>query len=512
MGVVYRAVQESLGREVALKVLSAELGGYDIYVERFREEARILASLDHPHILPVYDLGSADGQIYIAMPLVRGGSVRDQLLGPPLPLELGWKYLSQMADALHHAHEVGLIHRDIKPSNVLVHADGRSVLADFGVARLGGRHLTLSTSGSPVGTPGYMPPEQALNGDLDARADTYALAVTAFELLTGSRPYPGLDHKRLIHATIHDPIPNASRRNRNLPPEVDGVLCRGLAKRPADRPETTLEFITELGRALAPALHLVLVGAGTSALTSMAPAGAQGSGLGTPPPRLRTPPPPAVLHELGMERRRGRNGLLTNSHFATNFQAAMHVAGDSWMDVLEGAGLQIFRWDDPPDDAERGTPVQYLARLCDGFDATFGGESAQFLRQWGRLAAEVELERDRSAGAERRALRVQPGQQRKLAGMLRYLTRRLDEVRGEELHVWKQIDAENFCLAVFSNSHAVTRQKEDKACDYWTAALEANLRWAGLANDWVVSEIECGAVTGSYDCFFAIRNPAALVS
>jgi hypothetical protein len=512
MGVVYRAVQESLGREVALKVLSAELGGYDIYVERFREEARILASLDHPHILPVYDLGSAEGQIYIAMPLVRGGSVRDQLLGPPLPLELGWKYLSQMADALHHAHEVGLIHRDIKPSNVLVHADGRSVLADFGVARLGGRHLTLSTSGSPVGTPGYMPPEQALNGDLDARADTYALAVTAFELLTGGRPYPGLDHKRLIHATIHDPIPNASRRNRNLPPEVDGVLCRGLAKRPADRPETTLEFITELGRALAPALHPVLVGAATSALTSMAPAGAQGSGLGTPPPRLRTPPPPAVLHELGMERRRGRNGLLTNSHFATNFQAAMHVAGDSWMDVLEGAGLQIFRWDDPPDDAERGTPVQYLARLCDGFDATFGGESAQFLRQWGRLAAEVELERDRSAGAERRALRVQPGQQRKLAGMLRYLTRRLDEVRGEELHVWKQIDAENFCLAVFSNSHAVTRQKEDKACDYWTAALEANLRWAGLANDWVVSEIECGAVTGSYDCFFAIRNPAALVS
>jgi serine/threonine protein kinase len=199
MAVVYRAVQQSLGREVALKVLSAELGVYDIYVERFRDEARTLARLEHPHILPIYDLGTAEGQLYIATPLVRGGTVRDQLLGPPLPVELAWKYLSQVADALQHAHQVGIIHRDLKPSNMLVHPDGRTVLGDFGVARLGGSHMTLSASGNPVGTPGYMSPEQALGAEVDGRADIYSLAVTAFELLTGGRPFPGLDPKHLVN-------------------------------------------------------------------------------------------------------------------------------------------------------------------------------------------------------------------------------------------------------------------------------------------------------------------------
>lgn len=513
MSVVYRAVQQSLGREVALKVLSAELQGHEIYVERFRDEARTLAKLEHPHILPVYDLGTLESNLYIATPLVRGGSVRDQLLGPPLPTELAWKYLTQVADALHHAHEVDIIHRDLKPSNILVHSDGRSVLADFGVARLSGRHVTFSGAGTPVGTPGYMAPEQAVGDEIDRRADIYALAVVAFELLTGARPFPGLDSKRLVHATLYEAPPSARARNPQLPAAVDAVLARGLGKRRAQRPDTTLQFIEELGVALAP--HRPSPPSGWPSHQRVAVGAGNGSGpsaaVATPPGRIRRAVPAIAVEQMGVERRRGTRGLLMNSYFGTSFHAAMHVAGDAWIAVIRASGLELYEWDDPPDDAGRGTPVQYLSRLCDGFDAVFGGDAPDKLRQWGRLATEVELEQERTAGAERRSMRVMPGQQRRLVALLRFFTRRMDEVRGEELHFWQQSGPETFNVVLFSNSHAVTREKPEKACDYWVAALEANLRWAGLANDWVVSEVECGATTGSFDCVFAIKSAAALV-
>src|SRR5437879_5386631 len=170
MAVVYRAVQQPLGREVALKALSPELFQDDGFVKRFEAEAKTLAKLDHPNILPIYDFELAEGMAYLTMPLIRGGTLRDILNRGPLDTLSAWRYLREIGDGLQHAHDAGIVHRDLKPTNVLIHSDGRAMLADFGLARGAGQPTHLTTVGLAIGTPGYMAPEQVMGHDVDRRA------------------------------------------------------------------------------------------------------------------------------------------------------------------------------------------------------------------------------------------------------------------------------------------------------------------------------------------------------
>src|SRR5438067_3411406 len=248
MAVVYRAVQQPLGREVALKALSSELFQDDGFVKRFETEAKTLAKLDHPNILPIYDFEVMDGSALLTMPLIRGGTLRDVRNRGPLDALTAWRYLREIGDGLQHAHDAGIVHRDLKPTNVLIHTDGRAMLADFGLARGAGQPTHLTTIGLAIGTPGYMAPEQVMGHDVDKRADIYAMGVLTFEMLTGRLPYIGSNRMEVAYSTVNSPIPSVVSINSNLPDELDQLLSKVLAKDPNERPQTVRDLLGQMAK------------------------------------------------------------------------------------------------------------------------------------------------------------------------------------------------------------------------------------------------------------------------
>src|SRR5262245_52423301 len=177
MAAVYEAYHEAMDRSVALKILPRHFASDEQFLKRFQQEARLLAQLQHPHILPVFDFGTAQGYSYLAMPLVKTGTLANVMKGEPLSLRQVRPIVSQLGDALDYAHARGLVHRDIKPSNVLVDERGNCLLTDFGIAKLVSSSSKLTTAGGIVGTPAYMSPEQGLGQTLDGRSDIYSLGV-----------------------------------------------------------------------------------------------------------------------------------------------------------------------------------------------------------------------------------------------------------------------------------------------------------------------------------------------
>lgn len=253
MAEVWRAEDTGLHRTVAVKVVLDPIARDPAYVERFVREARLAAGLSHPNVLPVYDAGTAEvegAQVpFVVMPLVTGGSLKERIHGPvPFPTAVAW--LGALAGALDHAHEQGVLHRDVKPGNVLLDATGRPLLADFGLARSAGAASGLTATGVVLGTPLYMAPEQAQGRALDGRADQYALAVIAFELLTGRVPFHADSPLAILHQHVTAPPAPPSSVSQEIPPGVDGVMGRALAKDPAGRFTTCTEFVTALSRAL----------------------------------------------------------------------------------------------------------------------------------------------------------------------------------------------------------------------------------------------------------------------
>jgi DNA-binding NtrC family response regulator len=245
MGVVYRAEQLRLNRPVAVKVMRSTVVGEDpVCAARFMEEARIAARLEHPNAVQVYDVGQQDGRHYIIMQLVAGESVRALLrrkgkLSPQETLEI----LCQAARGLAAAHKRGMIHRDIKPSNILVDARGVARLSDFGLAKLVTGGPGLTSDGQVLGTPEYMSPEQCRGEEPDARSDIYALGVTAFEMLTGRRPFSGDTPLSVIHKQQHEPIPRTLARDPEVPRAVVSLVERMMAKGPGQRYQSAAELI-----------------------------------------------------------------------------------------------------------------------------------------------------------------------------------------------------------------------------------------------------------------------------
>lgn len=250
MAEVYRARDRVLERDVAVKVLPATLARDAGYVERFRNEARQVAALNHPHIVPIYTFGDdgTGGLLYHVMPLLRE-SLRDRLSREgALPPDVAVDLVLQVASALEAAHAIGLVHRDVKPENVLLDADGQALLTDFGIARpltalrQSGVARTLAATGLPVGTPEYMAPEQLRGESTDQRADVYALGAVLYELLTGRVPYDAETPYGVAALVISAPLVPPSAHNPRIWPALDRVVKRSLAKDPTVRYSDALSF------------------------------------------------------------------------------------------------------------------------------------------------------------------------------------------------------------------------------------------------------------------------------
>jgi serine/threonine protein kinase len=246
MATVYKARQTSPDRFVALKILSPVLAHDPDFVTRFRHEANIAASVDHPNVVPIYAVGETNDYFFIAMRLVPGQTLTETIRHDGrLSLERACRILRQIADALDDAHRRGVIHRDLKPGNVLIEADDRVTLTDFGIARARDETLVGQTQGI-IGTPHYMAPEQALGKTIDYRADLYALGVVAYEMLTGRVPFEAATPVAVLHRQIYDATPSIREVRTDLPVALDTAIGRMLAKSPGDRFPSASAFVTAL--------------------------------------------------------------------------------------------------------------------------------------------------------------------------------------------------------------------------------------------------------------------------
>lgn len=247
MAVVYRARERALERDVAIKVLPLARTFEAEFVERFQREARLSASLEHPHIVPIYRVGASGHVNYFAMKYVRGASLADMLAehGRLEPEEVE-RILLEVGDALEHAHGHGVVHRDVKPVNIMKDQTGRYVVMDFGIAKSLVGHKLTQTGGS-VGTPRYMSPEQAKGWEVDGRSDFYSLGVVAYHCLAGRAPFEGGDALSILYSHLHDPVPEPTLDSDHAR-SVYSVVRRLLAKSPEGRLSDVEEIRGALGR------------------------------------------------------------------------------------------------------------------------------------------------------------------------------------------------------------------------------------------------------------------------
>jgi hypothetical protein len=251
MGEIYVAEDRELGRQVAIKVLHERFAEEAQLRHRFSREALAAARLSgHPHVITIYDVGEWAGRAFIVMEYLPGGTVAERARSGPISSAEALEWLGQAAEALDAAHELGVIHRDVKPANLLFDARGHIVVADFGIARVADETTGMTAAGTVLGTAGYLAPEQALGQPATEASDRYALAVVAYELLTGQRPFVRSSTTAEAAAHIHEPVPRASERGVGLPPAVDDIFERALAKVAADRYPSAASFVADLRQAL----------------------------------------------------------------------------------------------------------------------------------------------------------------------------------------------------------------------------------------------------------------------
>jgi serine/threonine-protein kinase len=250
MGSVWVAEDRLLGRRVAVKVLAEQLASQPPSVQRFQREARTAAALSaHPNVITIYDVGEHAGRPFIVMAYLPGGTVRDRIKAGPVDRRKAVAWLRDTASALDFAHAQGVVHRDVKPQNLLFDGEGRVIVADLGIARAAYED-SLTGSGELLGTASYISPEQAMGEPATAASDRYSLAVVAYELLTGSRPFAGGSFAEQALQRIEAEPQAPSSSAHDLSPETDAVLLRGLAKDPGERWGSATAFVSALGRAL----------------------------------------------------------------------------------------------------------------------------------------------------------------------------------------------------------------------------------------------------------------------
>jgi serine/threonine-protein kinase len=253
MGEVYKACDESLGREVAVKVLAQRYAQDDALRARFTREALAAARLSgDPYTVTIYDVGEWNGRPHIVMELAQGGTVAERLDDGSVDTADALRWLEQAAVALDAAHAKGVVHRDVKPANLLLTRDGDVRVADFGIASAAGL-TSVTATGTVLGTAGYLAPEQAMGGTVGPEADRYGLAVVAYELLAGRRPFERASGTAEAAAAAHEPVPPISSVSPDLPGTLDPIFERALAKDPRRRYPSAAELVGDLRRAFADA-------------------------------------------------------------------------------------------------------------------------------------------------------------------------------------------------------------------------------------------------------------------
>jgi serine/threonine protein kinase len=248
MASVYKAYDTRLERYVAFKVIRSTPQKNEEYQRRFEREAKALAQLSHPNIVPILDFGDFEGVSYFAMVFLPGGTLKQRMTGSPIAISTAAGLLLPIARALEFAHQHQIIHRDIKPANIMFGESGQPMLSDFGIAKMlaaeSGAQLT--GTGVGIGTPEYMAPEQGMGQQIDHRVDIYALGVVFYELVTGRKPYVADTPLAVLIKQVNEPLPRPIQFNPDVPPQVEATIYKALAKNPGDRFQTMSEFASKL--------------------------------------------------------------------------------------------------------------------------------------------------------------------------------------------------------------------------------------------------------------------------
>ncbi len=247
MGTAYLAVQESLGRQVVLKTMNTGQADQTDFLERFLNEGRIVAALRHPNIITIFDIGATDELVYMSMEYVEGGDLKSKIAKGCTPDE-ALSVMERIASALEFAHREGVIHRDVKPANILFRNDGTPLLSDFGIAKQTRIDTELTSTGTILGSPFYMSPEQAEGHKVDGRADIYSLGIIFYEMLTGDRPYPGESAIKIIVQHIQSPIPDLPGSLGKFQPLLNQMIAKNREDRIPDA-GAVVERVRELRRA-----------------------------------------------------------------------------------------------------------------------------------------------------------------------------------------------------------------------------------------------------------------------
>ncbi len=247
MGVVYRALDPMLERTVAIKTINMALdpGEMEHYEKRFTIEARAAGGLNHPNIVIIYDIGRSGDLAYMAMEFLEGRELKELIAGKELTPDRALDIVAQVADGLAYAHDHDVVHRDVKPANIMILKDGRVKITDFGIARMRTADVRTQT-GVVLGSPRYLSPEQVLGKRCDARADTFSLGVILYEMVTGQPPFNGIDVNSLMFQIVNFTPPPPSSINPALPPMLDLILAKALAKTADERYAGIAEFAADL--------------------------------------------------------------------------------------------------------------------------------------------------------------------------------------------------------------------------------------------------------------------------
>jgi serine/threonine-protein kinase len=252
MGAVYRATQPLVEREVAIKIILPSYANHPDFIRRFEAEAQLVARLEHPHIVPLYDYWREPHVAFLVMRLLRGGSMQGLLEEGALPVASVARMLEQIGSALIAAHRIGVIHRDLKPANILLDENQNAYLADFGIAKnLGNPEVSEQTrAGAVIGSPKYMSPEQIRSLSVRPQSDIYCLGVMLYEMLTGKAPFVGPTPIDFIQQHISAPMPALSANRTGLPVSLDAIIARATAKEPEKRHSDVSEFLLEFHQAM----------------------------------------------------------------------------------------------------------------------------------------------------------------------------------------------------------------------------------------------------------------------
>ena len=250
MATVYKAYHAAMDRYVAVKVLPEQMCAEPELRKRFDREAKVVAGLEHTHVLPVHDYGEAGNRLYLVMRYIQAGTLKDRICAGPMDLVEVNRLFRQVGSALDYAHRLGIVHRDVKPSNVLLDDEGNCYLTDFGLAKILESSVQLTASGVGLGTPAYMSPEQGQGEKADARSDIYALGVVLYEMIAGQTPYQAETPLAVVLMHITAPLPPIRNVKPDVPEEVERVILKAMAKDPDDRFQTVREMMDALDEAV----------------------------------------------------------------------------------------------------------------------------------------------------------------------------------------------------------------------------------------------------------------------